>query len=80
MPTKKSTWIITTSDERPIRAIAKDLQAAGLESAKVQKEIGVITGEATREAAAKLRKVQGVVDVAPDHEIDIGPPDSDETW
>jgi hypothetical protein len=79
MPRKKPTWIITASGERPIHAIAKDLEAAGLESARVQQAIGVITGSASETVAAKLRKVAGVVDVERDPAADAGPPAARET-
>lgn len=73
-------WVITTSGKRPIAEIAKELKAAGLSGGKVMKEIGVVTGSADRAALDKLRKVSGVTDVAPDEEIDLGPPDAKETW
>jgi hypothetical protein len=77
---KGTKWIITTSNDRPIGDIAKDLAAAGLTGGKVLKEVGSITGSAKDEAVAKMRKVRGVVDVSRDAPIDIGPPDSPETW
>jgi hypothetical protein len=77
---KAKTWIITTSSDRPIRDIAKDLADAGLTRSKVLKEIGCITGSAGDKTVAKLRKVRGVVDVSPDVPVDVGPPDSSKTW
>ena len=73
-------WIITVSGDRPIGAIAKDLGTAGLTKQQVLKEIGSITGAASAKDVAKLRKVRGVADVSPSEPINIGPPDSDETW
>lgn len=73
-------WIITTGGDRPIDEIAKDLAKAGLQEVSVLKEIGSITGMAGDEVAAKLRKVRGVTDVSPGISIDIGPPDSSDTW
>jgi hypothetical protein len=77
---RKRTWIITTSEERPLRAIAKDVRDAGLEDGHVLEEVGCITGSASERVVAKVRKVRGVVDVSPDSTVDIGPPDSSETW
>jgi hypothetical protein len=74
------TWIVTTSTARPIKDIAKDLTAAGFTVANVNDEIQSITGGARDESVEKLRKVSGVVDVSPDEPIDIGPPDSPDTW
>lgn len=73
-------WIITISPDRPMRDIAKDLANAGLIGAKILKEIGSITGSATDKTVIKLRKVRGVVDVSPDMPVDVGPPDSPNTW
>ena len=78
--TKKKTWIITTGSDRPIHEIAKDLADAGLKEIQVLQEIGSITGSAEDEDVGKLRKVRGVKDISPDISIDIGPPDSKETW
>jgi hypothetical protein len=42
--------------------------------------VGSITGAAGEETVKKVRSIAGVVDVSPDHPIDIGPPDSPHTW
>jgi hypothetical protein len=77
---KHTTWIITTEPDRPIREIADDLAKAGLQDGVVLDEIGSITGTADEKVVSKLRKVRGVKDVSADSQIDIGPPDSSETW
>lgn len=77
---KPKVWIFTTSDERPIRDIAKDLANGGLIGSQILEDIGVITGSAGDQVVAKLRNVRGVVDVSPDAPINIGPPDSPNTW
>jgi hypothetical protein len=79
MPAHKS-WIVTTSSERPIGEITSDLEEAGFSVGQVLEEINSITGAAADTAVAKLRSIKGVVDVAPDTPIDIGPPGSSETW
>jgi hypothetical protein len=76
----KKKWIVTASSDRPINDIAKDLDDVGLKDVRVLREIGSIIGSAEDETASKLRKVRGVMDVSPDISIDIGPPDSKETW
>lgn len=78
--TKKKKWVITTSSDRPVYDIARDLADAGLKDIQVLKEIGIITGSAEDELVEKLRKVRGVKDISPDISIDIGPPGSHETW
>ncbi len=73
-------WVVTTSTRRPIKDIAKDLEAAGFSVGNINDEIQSITGEAGAKSAGKLRKISGVIDVSPGTPIDIGPPDSPETW
>jgi hypothetical protein len=69
-------WVITTSGDRRIHDIAKDLADAGLKDGKVLEEIGSITGSAEERVVEKLRKVKGVTDVSPDIEFQLPPPDS----
>jgi hypothetical protein len=73
-------WIVTTSPDRPVKEIANDLKEAGFTVGQVLEEIGSITGAASEEAVKKARSIAGVVDVSPDTPINIGPPDSPETW
>jgi hypothetical protein len=73
-------WIVTTSSDRPIKDIESDLKKAGFSVGHVLAEIGSITGAAADDTVTKLRSIPGVVDVSPDSPIDIGPPDSGETW
>ncbi len=79
MPDSKR-WIVTTSPDRPMTEIAADLGAAGFAVADVLEEVGSITGAAAQDTVEKLRSIRGVVDVAPDVPVDIGPPDSPGTW
>jgi hypothetical protein len=79
MPDSKG-WIITTSSDRKIADIASDLKKAGFAVDHVLEEVGSITGNAAEETVTKLRSIPGVVDVSPDTPIDIGPPDSGNTW
>lgn len=77
---KTGIWIITTSGERPIRDIARDLAAVGLSKYRILKEVGSITGSASDADVAKLRKVRGVTDVSKSATVDVGPPNSKMTW
>ncbi len=74
MPTN---WIITTDGDRPVADIARDLERAGLAVTLVLDEIGCILGSADDGCLQALTAVRGVIDVAPDIGIDIGPPGSD---
>jgi hypothetical protein len=76
----RKTWVVTTSLERPVGEIARELSAAGFEVEQTLAEIGVITGKSDDTGVAKARKLRGVTDVSPEPEVDIGPPGSRETW
>ena len=80
MPNEKTTWIVTTSGDRPVKAVARDLAKAGLRVSQVLEEIGSVIGTGSPGLAPKLRAVPGVVDVSPETAIDIGPPDSTDVW
>jgi hypothetical protein len=80
MPKSSKGWIVTTSGERSVKDVAKDLKAKGFSVDQVLDEIGAITGAADDDVAAKARNIKGVADVSPDGSIDIGPPDSPTTW
>ena len=79
MPKSKG-WIVTTSGDRSAKEIAKDLKAKGFTVDQVLDEIGAITGAADESVVSKLRAIDGVADVSPEGEIDIGPPDAPTTW
>jgi hypothetical protein len=73
-------WVVTTSDDRPLADIAKDLTDAGFNVGQTLAEIGIITGSSDESVVGRARTVKGVTDIAPETTIDIGPPDSPETW
>jgi hypothetical protein len=77
---QKEKWIITTSGDRSLDEVKKDLIDTGFDVDQVLDQIGCITGEASDAIARQLRNIPGVVDVSPDEPIDIGPPDADVTW
>lgn len=78
MPNKN--WIVTTSGDRSLKDVSKDLKQRGFQVDHVLEEVGAITGSGEDDTAEKLRSVPGVTDVSPDVEVDIGPPDAPETW
>jgi hypothetical protein len=78
--TANKQWIVTTSGDRPLHDIAKDLKNSGFKVGQILDEIGCITGEGGEAAAERLRDVPGVTDVSANLMVDIGPPDADETW
>jgi hypothetical protein len=75
-----SSWVVTTSSDRPVADIAKELSAAGFKIDQTLDQIGIITGKADETAARKARSIRGVSDVSPETKADVGPPNSRETW
>ena len=73
----KKGWVVTTSQDRAIDDVTKDLEDAGFNVEQVLGEIGSITGGAAEDVVQRVRSIPGVIDVSPDAPIDIGPPDSD---
>lgn len=71
---KGKKWIVTTSGNRSLKDIKKELAEAGFGVDQVLEDIGVITG--TADDADRLRSIPGVADVSPDHEVHIAPPDA----
>ena len=80
MTAEHPNWIVTTSADRSLADVRRDLEEAGFSVHQVNDEIGSISGAASDDTAHKLRSIAGVVDVSPDAPIDIGPPDSHNTW
>ena len=80
MAKSKKSWTVTTSGDRPLEDVAKELKKSGFKVADMLSEIGVVTGEADDDAAEKARSVKGVTDVSSTPTADVGPPNSSETW
>ena len=78
--TVKQSLIVTVSKDHNINNVARDLKAAGLEVEEKLDAVGIVTGKAHAKSVGRLRKVRGVVDVSPDHKVDIGPPDAPTSW
>lgn len=76
----KQDWVVTTSGDRPVKEVAKDLERSGFAVDQVLDEIGIITGAASEDVVKKARAIRGVADVSRDEAIDIGPPGAPETW
>ena len=66
--------VITTSGDRSIHEIARDLGKAGFKVGEILDAINVVTGSADPTVKDRLRSIRGVADVSEDHPIDIGPP------
>jgi len=77
---KSKKWIVTTSGDRPLSDIRKDLTSEGFAVVQVLDEIGCLIGDASDATAKRLRSVSGVADVSPNAPINIGPPDKKVTW
>lgn len=79
---KSKRLIITTSGDRSMKDIKKDLTDKGFAVDQVFDEIGSISGRVDDdEVIDKIKKVKGVTDVSPEHsDINIGRPGDSETW
>ncbi|QNI02807.1 hypothetical protein HXW73_07585 [Halomonas sp. SH5A2] len=77
---KIALWIITISNDQSINDIATRLSEEGLTIKEILEEIGCITGSADDVTAERLKHIEGVLDIAPDVQIGVGPPGADETW
>lgn len=73
-------WIITTSGEKPLDEIKKNLTETGFEIEQSLDEIGCIIGTASDDTTESARGISGITDISPDESIDIGPPDAPTTW
>ena len=73
-------WIVTTSSDRSLGDVRKNLSETGFAVDQVLDEIGCITGSASDDVATQMRGIPGVADVSPEIPIDIGPPDAPVTW
>jgi hypothetical protein len=74
-------WVVTLSGDRPINELASDIEEVGFVIDQVLEATNIITGSSTDSVADAVRAIPGVADVsAPTPDIDIGRPDSPETW
>jgi hypothetical protein len=74
---QKKSLVITTSGQRSIHDVARDLKNEGFDVEQVLDSINVVTGKGHAGSEHKLRSVKDVIDVAEDSPVDIGPPGSD---
>jgi hypothetical protein len=58
-------WIVTTDGARPIEQVAGDLERTGFVVRELLPETKAIAGVASDKIAARVRRLRGVVDVAP---------------
>jgi hypothetical protein len=77
---ERTRWIVTTSGDRPLHDIQKEMKQTGFAVDQVFDEIGCINGACDDDVAEKVRKIRGVADVSPEGQVDIGPPNAPVTW
>lgn len=69
-------WVVTLSDAGRAQDIRPSLREAGFAVDQVLDAIGVITGTGDDQAAARVRRIDGVAAVEAETRVDIGPPDA----
>lgn len=74
--TKGKRWIVTTTGKGSLEDVKKKLTKSGFTVDKVLDEIGIITGTTKDDDVERFRSVDGVADVSPDEDVNIGPPDA----
>ena len=74
--TKGKRWIVTTTGKGSLEAVKKKLTKSGFTVDKVLDAIGIITGTTKDDDVERFRSVDGVADISPDEDVDIGPPDA----
>lgn len=70
-------WLVTTDGVRPLEQVAGDLERTGFVVHRLLDDARVIAGVASEKAAARVRRLRGVVDVAPDASAGASPPATD---
>jgi hypothetical protein len=69
MPQAEKKPLVITTSGRPLKEIARDLEAEGFEVEQSLDEIKIITGQGTAGSEDKLRAIKGVDDVSDDHPV-----------
>jgi hypothetical protein len=73
-------WIVTVASGQDAKLVATALSAAGAKVIATLDAIGSIIVHADAAVAARLRGVRGVADVSPSGDVNVGPPDDEQTW
>ena len=74
--TKGKRWIVTTTGKGSLEDVKRKLTKSGFTVDKVLDAIGIITGTTKDDDVERFRSVDGVADISPDEDVDIGPPDA----
>ena len=73
MPAEPQTRVIVTIDDAHLEnmdAIVSELQTQGMQVSNVLRSSGIITGQVLPEGLAKIRQVNGILDVEQDGTMD----------
>ncbi len=73
-------WVVTPPRDQSLTDVQKKLVDGGFKVDQVLSEIGLITGVADDDVVEKLKQAAKGVDIRPELPVDVGPPDSPETW
>ncbi|MER7010252.1 hypothetical protein ABT324_02330 [Saccharopolyspora sp. NPDC000359] len=73
-------WVVTVASGRALTDVASALAGHGFTDMQLHDQIGVIVGAAEEDVADDARAVSGVLDVSPEGQVDVGPPDAPLSW
>jgi hypothetical protein len=71
--------VVRISEDHYIKDVAKELAALGMSKQVILAELGSITGQADARIVAKMRKVEGVLEIEPDSAIRLVSPEGDKS-
>ncbi len=77
---ERQRWVVTTSPERPIEEVARELADHGFMVGDILDAIGCITGAAERGTIDALLAIEGVDAIEPDVDVDLPPGEEGPTW
>ncbi len=78
---KNKKWIVITNGDRSLTEVSADLKKKGFSVEYELDAIGQITGEAGEDFKTEAMKIKGISSITSSHDdIQIGDPNSNETW
>lgn len=77
---KGTRWVVTIAEDHYIQDVAHELAALGMSRQTISAKVGSITGVADPKAVARMRRVEGVLEITPEVSQKMTPPDKNHAW